>query len=85
MTASQLRKLTESELKTLKSMIMIELGNRVNNFASALVEGQKVKVNHNKTRGRIYVISKINRKKCIVVEQGGNIKYTVPFSLLEAY
>jgi hypothetical protein len=85
MTASQLRKLTEDQLKTLKSMIMIELGNRVNNFASALVEGQKVKVNHNKTRGRIYVISKINRKKCIVVEQGGNIKYTVPFSLLEAY
>jgi hypothetical protein len=85
MTAAQLRKLTDTELKTLKSMIMIELGNRVNNFASALVEGQKVKVNHNKTRGRIYVISKINRKKCIVVEQGGNIKYTVPFSLLEAY
>ena len=85
MTSAQLRKLTDAELKTLKSMIAIEMGSRVNNFASALVEGQKVKINHNKTRGRVYVISKINRKKCIVVEQGGNIKYTVPFGLLEAY
>lgn len=85
MTAAQLRKLTDTELKTLKSMIMIEMGKRVNNFASALIEGQKVKINHNKTRGKVYVISKINRKKAIVIEQGGNMKYTVPFSLLEAY
>jgi hypothetical protein len=85
MTAAQLRKLTDTELKTLKSLLTIELGKRVNNLANSLVEGQKVKINHNKTRGKVYVISKINRKKCIVVEQGGNIKYTVPFGLLEAY
>ena len=86
MTAAQLRGFTESELKNLKAMITIELGKRVNNFANTLVEGQKVKINHNKTRGKVYIISKINRKKCIVVEQGGNdrMKYTVAFSLLEA-
>jgi hypothetical protein len=84
MTAAQLRNFTEAELKNLKAMVVVELGKRVNNFANSLVEGQKVKINHTKTRGKVYVISKINRKKCIVVEQGGNMKYTVSYSLLEA-
>ena len=85
MTAAQLRKLTDTELKTLKSLLTIELEKRVNNLANSLVEGQKVKINHTKTRGKVYVISKINRKKAIVIEQGGYMKYTVPFGLLEAY
>jgi hypothetical protein len=84
MTAAQLRNFTEAELKNLKAMITIELGKRVNTFTASLVEGQKVKINHTKTRGKVYVISKINRVKCVVVEQGSNMKYTVSYSLLEA-
>ena len=87
LTFSDIRKLQDSELESLKSMILQEVSHRRENKAfenkMQLTIGANVKVNHPKVAGKKFIVTEIRRVKAVVRENGRMNTYTVPLSLIE--
>jgi hypothetical protein len=84
MTSQEISKLSDQDLKTLQNNVSNELKVRSGNRISKLRIGSEVSINHNKCRGIVYVIMKINNKTISVHEKDKPfISYNVSPGLIE--
>jgi len=87
LTFSDIRKLQDSELDSLKRLVLSEVENRRENRAyetkQQLSIGRYVRVNHRKVAGKTFIVTEIKRVKAVVRENGKMNSYTVPLSLIE--
>jgi len=74
-------------LKDLSIEELREVGKLVNNFKDAkspvLHVGDRVKVNHHRTLGSTFIVTKINRVKCKVKDEITGEQWGVPYSFCE--
>ena len=84
MTKQQLQKMSMDELRSMRDMFQREIEQRGQEIKYELRIGDKVKVNHNKTIGKTFIIVEIKRKK-VVVEDVANryARYNVALQLVE--
>jgi len=84
MTSQEISKLSDQDLKTLQNNISNELKVRSRRILYKLRIGSEISINHNKCRGIVYVIMKINNKTISVHEKDKPfISYNVSTSLIE--
>jgi hypothetical protein len=84
MISQEISKLSDQDLKTLQNNVSNELKVRSGNRISKLRIGSEVSINHNKCRGIVYVIMKINNKTISVHEKDKPfISYNVSPGLIE--
>jgi hypothetical protein len=83
MTQTELNKMSLTELKALKIQIQGLINERVGITVNQLKVGDKVKVNHSKTKGCIFTIIKINRKRCKIQNIKDKKIFNCDFGLIE--
>lgn len=69
MTTQEISKLSDYNLKALQNNVSNELKVRSMKVISKLRIGNEVLINHNKCRGIVYIIKKINKKTIAVHEK----------------
>jgi hypothetical protein len=87
MTSQEISKLSDQDFKTLQNNITNEFEIRKQKVIDKLRIGSEVLINHNKCRGIVYVINKINKKTIAVYEKGKPMFLSykvVDLSLIEA-
>lgn len=84
MTHQQIKKMSMDELRSMRDMLQREIEQRGQEIKYELSIGDKVKVNHNKTIGKTFIVVEIKRKK-VVVEDVTNryARYNVALQLVE--
>ena len=84
MTKQQLQRMSMDELRSMRDMLQREIEQRGQEIKYELRIGDEVKVNHNKTRGKTFIVVEIKRKK-VVVEDVANkyARYNVALQLVE--
>ena len=84
MTSQEISKLSDYDLKALQNTVSNELKVRSRRILSKLRIGNEVSINHNKCRGLVYVIKKINNKTISVHEKDKPFtSYKVSTGLIE--
>ena len=84
-----LANMTTAELKELRKRIVgiinMRIGNEIHVAKMRLYVGARCKVNHPKTMGKEFIITKINQKNCVCREVGGNRlrEWNIQANLLE--
>jgi len=78
-----LSKLSVKELRELRTQVNRWMDIKGISNAMSFVVGQEVTVDHNKLRGQICEVVKVNRTK-VVVDSPSMGKVSVPMSMLEA-
>lgn len=78
---STMDSLTDSELRSINSMIVDEVNNRIAmkrlNIKRALGVGAKVLINDPRCTGKTYTIEKINQKTAVLIENGSEYEHPV--------
>ncbi len=84
MTKQQLQRMSMDELRSMRDLLQREIEQRGQEIKYELRIGDKVKVNHNKTLGKTFIVVEIKRKK-VVVEDVVNryARYNVALQLVE--
>lgn len=84
MTSQEISKLSDYDLKALQNNVSNEWKVRSMKVLSKLRIGSEVSINHNKCRGIVYVIKKINNKTISVNEKDKPfVSYKVSIGLVE--
>ena len=84
MNKQQLQAMSMDELRSMRDMLQREIEQRGQEIKYELRIGDEVKVNHNKTIGKTFIVVEIKRKK-VVVEDVANryARYNVALQLVE--
>ena len=84
MNKQQLQAMSMNELRSMRDLLQREIEQRGQEIKYELRIGDKVKVNHNKTLGKTFIVVEIKRKK-VVVEDVVNryARYNVALQLVE--
>ena len=77
-----LAKLSISELKAVIQMSQDIRTNKGGEIVRKMIIGQEFQITGDKNRGKIFILSKINRTKIIGKEKNGNNSYTIPFGMV---
>ncbi len=82
----ELKKLTDGELRSMLTLIQLELQSRRTQKAQAIAKvltvGDEVHVNHEKLIGQTLVVTKINPKKAVCEDKRG-VSWNVPLGMIK--
>jgi len=84
MTRQQLAQMDLNDLRSLRDAVKSELESRADNMRYTLNPGDRVKVNHNKTTGKTFVVVEIKRKKALLEDiNDRRTRWNVSLGLIE--